>query len=204
MELILISSPVSMPDESVRLNDYFHMGLKRFHLRKPYYSMEKTALFLEGIEPRFYSNITLHTHHALGQQYGMDRFHFSEGLRKSTAHEHFDHLMASGKVLSTSVHQAEEFNNLPSIFSYAFIGPVFPSISKKGYGDPFEPKKWKDFSHPSVSSIAIGGVDKNNLPKVKKLGFEGAAILGAIWSLPHEVALKQLEDCIRQLEPPLL
>ena len=199
MELILISSPVSVPDEWTRLNDYFSHGLKRFHLRKPYYSRIKIEKFLNQIDPQYYPRIVLHSYHSLGKKFGLNRFHYPEDLRKITAEEELAEKVAEGNNISTSVHSIDALKKLPSSFSYAFIGPVFPSISKQGYGDPFSKEKWLKIKTASTSAIAIGGVDSNNIHNLNKLGFKGAALLGTIWSRPHESAFQELTDCLQLL-----
>lgn len=200
MELVLISSPISIPDEVSRLNDYFRQGLKRFHLRKPYYSQEKLENFLQEVDTQYYPNIVLHSYHSLGEKYGLKRFHYPEDLRLNTREEDVAVRVAKDNVLSTSVHSIDALKKLSPLFSYAFIGPVFPSISKQGYGDPFDPEKWTKIKKSSTSAIAIGGINSHNIYKIKKLGFKGAAVLGTIWSQPHEVAIKELTDCLHIIQ----
>ena len=84
-------------------------------------------------------------------------------------------------ILSTSIHQVDEYQALPVVFEYTFFGPVFDSISKPGYisklsGDFIFPYK---VGHPKV--VAIGGIDATNIHKVKQMHFSGAAVLGTIW-----------------------
>jgi len=200
MELILISSPVSIPDELIRLNDYFSQGLKLFHLRKPYYSKEKIAEFLDKINPQFYSKIALHSHHALSEKFGINRLHYTEDLRNITSKGTIADQVAEGKIISTSVHSLETFKKLTDLFTYAFLGPVFPSISKKGYGDPFDPKKWLKVKNNVPKAIGIGGIKSANIQEIKKLGFSGAAILGSVWSQAHEDGKKELAACLNHDE----
>jgi thiamine-phosphate pyrophosphorylase len=198
MELILISSPVAVPDEMSRLNAYFQMGLKRFHLRKPYYSKEKIEAYLHQVDPAFYPYLSLHSHHELGEKFGIKRLHYPEHLRQATPPASFEKKLAEGKVLSTSVHSVENLSKLPAFFSYALIGPVYPSISKKRYGDPFDPDKWKRIGSSDIPAVAIGGIESQKIHTINKLGFKGAALLGSIWSVPHDMAMQHLEDCIHQ------
>jgi len=200
MELILISSPVSIPDEASRLNDYFGQGLKRFHLRKPYYSKEKLENFLQEVDPQYYPNIVLHSNHTLGGKFGFNRFHYPEDVRLITTEEELAGKVVKGNVLSTSVHSFDALKKLSPLFSYAFIGPVFPSISKKGYGDPFDPDKWSKIKNNTHTAVAIGGINSRNIQKINKLGFQGAALLGTIWSQPHKCALEELTNCIHHIQ----
>jgi len=200
MELILLSSPVSVPDEMSRLNEYFELGLKCFHLRKPYYSKEKLEAYLQQVHPDFYPFIALHSHHGLGEKFGISRYHYPEQLRLATPAASFENRLAVGQLLSTSVHSVETLTKLPTTFSYAFLGPVFPSISKKDYGEPFDQDKWKKINNSNLPAIALGGIDNHKIKLIKDLGFKGVGLLGAIWSLPQDLAVQQLTDCIHQGE----
>jgi len=81
--------------------------------------------------------------------------------------------------LSTSIHQIEEASTISDQFDYIFFGPVFNSISKKGYmatvtGNFILPGKKRKL-------VAIGGIDENNVTMPLQKGFDGVAALGAIW-----------------------
>jgi len=201
MELILISSPVAIPDELNRLNDYFSQGLKLFHLRKPYYSLEKIAEYLDNINPQFYPKIALHSHHSLGEKYDINRLHYTEDLRSITSKMTIADQVAEGKIISTSIHSIEMLRKLTDLFAYSFLGPVFPSISKQGYGDSFDPEKWLKIKSNAPKAIGIGGIKSTNIQALKKLGFSGAAVLGTIWSQSHNGALEELSACLKQCEP---
>lgn len=79
-------------------------------------------------------------------------------------------------VLSTSVHTPESPG---PAWQYLLLGPVFDSISKKGYSG-----KAHLFNTIPPNCIAIGGIDASNIMRVKAMGFHGAALLGAIWQNP--------------------
>jgi thiamine-phosphate pyrophosphorylase len=87
---------------------------------------------------------------------------------------------------------------LGSEWQYSFISPVFPSISKKGYGQ--DTKIIEDLTYRNnihVKLIALGGIDEYTIKKVFQTGADGAALLGAIWnsSTPVDV-FKKCRDII--------
>jgi thiamine-phosphate pyrophosphorylase len=109
--------------------------------------------------------------------------HFPEAARKSKTAAEYIQLKEEGYTLSTSIHNADE--DVDNLFDYAFYGPVFDSISKKGYRSALA-ENTKIKSHKS-KQIAIGGVDGNNCTKAFEMGFAGVAVLGAIWQSPEPI-----------------
>lgn len=79
-------------------------------------------------------------------------------------------------VLSTSIHTPESPG---PAWQYLLLGPLFDSISKKGYRG-----KAHLFTAVPPNCIAIGGIDASNITHAKAMGFQGAALLGAIWQNP--------------------
>lgn len=89
-------------------------------------------------------------------------------------------------MLSTSVHDLQTLQQLPSQFSYAFFSPVFDSISKQQYkGVVGEDFCLTDEQKP-LQVIALGGIDADNVSKLVAMNFDGAALLGSIWNEPEK------------------
>lgn len=74
---------------------------------------------------------------------------------------------------------------------YLTLSPVFPSLSKPGYGAP----ELLDHFHRALDThggasavpvFALGGVDIGRLETLKTAGFSGAAILGSLWGSTQE------------------
>lgn len=89
-----------------------------------------------------------------------------------------------GGVVSTSFHSLaqaahEDYGSL----KYAFLSPIFESISKPGYTAAFVKEDLQaSVSQSSLPLVALGGITSTNISQVKDLGFWGAAVLGYIWS----------------------
>jgi thiamine-phosphate pyrophosphorylase len=114
----------------------------------------------------------------LGLSLGLKRFHYSERDRTEWQKANWKG-MSSEFTYSTSVHSLEEYNDLPSHFSYAFLSPVFDSISKTDYKAvrfDFSKRQNRD-----VKLIGLGGIQANNAQEAVQMGFDGIALLGAIW-----------------------
>ncbi|MCF2487904.1 thiamine phosphate synthase [Dyadobacter sp. CY347] len=183
MELIIISHPEFIPNESERINALFRNGLQRLHLRKPGCNVADLNGLLEEIDADFYCKIALHSHHELAAQYGITRLHFPEKLRKDTPELMFEKLKNGGFKLSTSIHDIAQLAQLPKFFNYTFFGPVFESISKKSYQGVVNDDFYLKEEQKTMKVIAIGGIDHSNIDRIEKMNFDGAAMLGAIWNL---------------------
>lgn len=187
--MIVITSPSAITNEISIIDSLFEEGLSLLHIRKPDFSELEMALFIHQIKLKFRANLVLHSHHELAQDFGINRIHFSEKQRN----EVFE--VSSGKqIISTSVHSIEAFNSLNENFEYAFVSPVFKSISKENYEsktDLFEALKSR--TNFKTKGIALGGIDPENIQKVRKTGFDDVALLGAIWN--HKNPVNQFKLC---------
>lgn len=170
-----------LPGEAGIINQLLAQGLTRLHVRKPESTATELRALLKQIDPQFFGRIALHQHHALASEFGITGLHFTEANRLSQSLETLEALKSSGNILSTSLHDPAELEQLSHRFDYAFLGPVFDSISKKNYKavltNGFQLER---FNYPG-KLIALGGIDGTKLNLAASLGFDGVAILGAIW-----------------------
>ena len=199
MELIVISNPIPVVDETILINNLFIAGLTCLHIRKPRVDAKSLRELINGIAPRFYNRIALHQCHELAPEYGIKRLHYTERDRENTSRKNRAVLKAAAYVLSTSIH---DLTLLPSLsdFDYTFYGPVFNSLSKPGYQSavPENFKLNKTGISPKV--MAIGGILPANLTTVKTMNFDGAVALGAIWNKPQQ-AVTSYKELMKNLPP---
>ncbi len=172
--LIVISPPEALANEASLINKLFESGMQLFHLRKPHATKEEVRLLLNEIQPEYRKGVVLNQFYELSEEFGINRFHFSTDKRNRSEHTAWK---KEGNVLSTSTHELKEYTSLESCFDYAFLSPVFDSISKSLYKKvQFEIKE-----KTNVKLIALGGITATNCNEVKQLGFDGIAVLGGIW-----------------------
>ncbi|AOW09122.1 thiamine phosphate synthase [Flavobacterium gilvum] len=180
--MIVITNPFSVKDEIDILHTLFEEGLELLHIRKPDFSEGEMKSFLSEIKSDWRQRLVLHSHHQLAEDFGINRIHFTEKNREINIPNRFSKPVRSPFTASTSTHSIEDFNALDTFFDYAFLSPVFPSISKENYQsetDLFEAiKKRKNFK---TKLIALGGIEANNLKYVLETGFNNVALLGTIW-----------------------
>jgi thiamine-phosphate pyrophosphorylase len=190
--LIVVSNPTVVANEAQLINTLFDEGLELFHLRKPTYLEDEIKFLLEGIQFRHLAKVVLHSHHELAAIFGINRLHYPEQKRSNSNNNECMQLNERGNILSTSIHDVKEIKMLSSCFNYAFFGPVFNSISKQGY-DSIVPDDFR-IENNNVKIVAIGGISRENLISVKKMGFAGAAVLGTIWQSIYPIQeFKQLQ-----------
>lgn len=177
--IIVISDSDFKPGEAGIVNELFRSGLDLFHIRKYEASEESLWKFIDQIHPENYSKLVLHHNHEWGKGMGLNRFHYSETDRRAWEEKSWGEIN-NGFVYSTSVHSLEGYNELPQHFSYAFLSPVFDSISKTDYkAVKFDFSKRHD---KKTELIALGGIHADNAQQAVQMGFDGVALLGAIWN----------------------
>ncbi|MFC4874315.1 thiamine phosphate synthase [Negadavirga shengliensis] len=191
---IVISSPEAVDRELQRIVALFEAGMELFHLRKSNASELELTQLLKEVPEDFREKIALHQHHRLAARFGIKRLHFPEKLRMATPVSQLESLKTQGHILSTSIHKRERFLQLSSCFSYALYGPVFPSISKPGY-QPSTETPLQKLPESGCKKVAIGGIEENKIPLLREWGFDGYALLGAIWQENSKDGLKHFLQC---------
>ncbi len=177
--LIVISDSDFRSDEAKVVNELFQAGLDLFHIRKYGASEESLLKLINEISAEYHSRLVIHHNHEWGRAIGLNRFHYSEIDRKAWKELNWIGLR-SEVIYSTSVHSIEEYNELPDHFSYAFLSPVFDSISKADYkAGTFDFAKRRN---KETKLIGLGGIQPDNVNQTIQMGFDGAALLGTIWN----------------------
>lgn len=192
--MIVITNPIPVENEIEKLHSLFAEGLSLLHIRKPEYDSGSLKRFLSQIAPRYRDRLVLHQHHYLAEDFGVERLHFS--FEKAKILHLPVRLLKPISAISTSVHSISEFNELKQEMSYAFLSPVYPSISKAGYSsctDHFESvKKRTNFT---AELVALGGISNENIEKVLEAGFDNVGLLGAIWN--EKCPVKNYKKCLK-------
>ncbi|MUH35914.1 thiamine phosphate synthase [Zobellia amurskyensis] len=178
--IVLIAPEEDVSNEIDILNRLFEEGLEYYHLRKPNKDYQQYCDYLDLIEEKYHNKIVVHHHHELVNTFNLKGIHFQEQKRRDNIDnpgQYFLNLSMYGKTISSSFHEPEELEACDFEFDYHLLSPVFSSISKIGYeGRGF------NVNHIDKRIIGMGGVTKNNLSEIQKLGFQGVGVLGGIWN----------------------
>jgi thiamine-phosphate pyrophosphorylase len=186
MELVVVSSPIEVYDKVNLVKQLFNNGLTKFHYRKPSATIEQCKDFLNAFDKADLAKIALHQFHHLVKDFDIKHLHFNERDRHYSSSLELAHLKLEGFTLSTSIHDVKDIQTLDH-FDYAFLGPVFNSISKVGYESTLNETWQRAIKNSDIPLYAIGGINKANIKQINALGFKGAAVLGAIWKAVNPV-----------------
>lgn len=173
MRRIVITLPYFFEGESKAIATMLHNGAERVHIRKPGASPEQVRVLLEQLPAALLPRITLHDCFGLAGEFPVGGLHLNS--RNPMAPEGFHGL------ISRSCHSLAE---LDGNYDYAFLSPVFDSISKEGYTSKFSPTELREACRQGIINekvFALGGVGPQNFSIIESLGFGGAAMLGAAW-----------------------
>lgn len=182
--MIIITNPFAISNEIKIIHSLFEEGLSFLHIRKPDFSEAEMESLLLKIGLEYYNRLVLHSHHHLAKKTAINQLHFSEKERN----------LMSGKTLkpikchSTSVHNIEVFNALKQGFEYAFLSPIFPSISKPNYIPKINQfERVKERTNFDTRLVALGGITAENIQYTLENGFDDVALLGTIWNCKNPV-----------------
>ncbi len=187
--ILVITPEQSVRNETEIINELFKEGLELLHVRKPVMNAEAIRNYIKSIHSGYHEQLVLHSHYILAEEFGTPRLHFRENERQYIPEHFFEEY-----IVSTSVHCIESFNRLDSRWEYAFISPVFPSISKKGYGKETKIlESIRQRENDDSGLIALGGINPHNIDTVFSEDVDGAALLGAIWE--SQEPIKIYKEC---------
>ncbi len=207
MKLIVLSNPTNLNNEHAFLCSLFEEGLSYFHLRKPHFSFNEMEAYIQQVPAVYRNKIVLHSHHLLVEKYNLKGKHLSflNQLRNNNSSANISEISENKKIklhadsadkrrnnnnISTSFHSLEEIKDNNKNYEYIFLSPDFDSISKQGYKSNFDNAALKTFlngSKKTTEIVALGGIDEHKILQVVDLGFDGVAVLGALWQSEHPV-----------------
>lgn len=180
--MIVISNPTLVKNEIKLIHSLFAEGLTLFHIRKPHFSEDEIKTYLLEIGLEYNHRLVLHHHHQLAEDFGINRIHFTEENRKHASEERLKHWKEKNFHLSTSIHKIEDYEILSNAFEYAFLSPVFESISKPNYAPSIDFRTEIKNKKKKIALVALGGIATNTVKTALEYGFDDVALLGTIWN----------------------
>lgn len=170
MKKVAITYPDFFPGEAEAIAKLLDGGeFWRLHIRKPGADEASTRKLIESVDPKYYAKITLHDHFHLAAEYRLGGLHLNSRNPES--------LEGWNGLVSRSIHSVEEIDGVTE--DYAFLSPVYPSVSKPGYKGDFSLENLEE--HITERIFALGGVTPERMPELERHGFAGVAMLGSIW-----------------------
>ena len=198
MKLVVISPEDSDPREPAVLAALFAAGLERYHVRKPAWSHARLESWLHELPERWRSRVVLHQHHELVDACGLGGRHWRDDGNAGVPPASLQ-IAGPGPALpgitSRSCHDLLALRRSLGLYASVFMGPIFASVSKAGYG-PGDAAALHEVSallgsrtagERRTTVLALGGITPERVGEAHALGFDGVAVLGAIWGAADPV-----------------
>ena len=204
MRIVLISSPGRNHGEAELVAEMFQMGLDFFHLKKPSYSKELLANYLDRIPAEFHPQIFIHSHYTLALKYNVAGIHLNKKSKKPEWYRKlrvaYVRFRRKDIKVTASYSKLSNLHFDPPIYEHAFLSPIFESISESNYQPAFQERGLMEALGLSQNPIiALGGVEMDKIEKVIDLGFHGIGLLGVVWNDTHPVlAYKEIKQKVEK------
>ena len=157
------------PQEADLVARMLRGGIERVHLRHPSASAGELRNIIRAIPLDLHGLLSIHDHFELCEEFPSLGVNLNRRNPEAPAGSH-------GPV-SRSCHSVAETSGRED---YVLLSPIFPSISKPGYSGDFTDGELA--SVPPGRVIALGGIDRERLPLLKRYPFAGAALSGSVWN----------------------
>ena len=169
MRLIVITPEGVHKEEGALIARMLRRGIDRVHLRHPSLSAEGMRNIIASVPLDLRGRLTLHDHFCLCGEFPQVGVNLNSRnpLPPECGHG----------LVSRSCHSVAE---TLADADYVLLSPIFPSISKPGYRAEFTDEALG--SLPAGKVVALGGIDCERLPLLKRYPFVGAAFLGSVWN----------------------
>ena len=141
----------------------------RVHIRKPGATAAQVESLVKSIPAEFYPRLTLHDHFDVATRLSLGGVHLNS---RNPQPPH-----GWNGLISRSLHTIAEIAD--GGYDYAFLSPVYPSISKPGYKGNFDFDELRSAVNDRI--FALGGVTPERFDEIRSLGFGGVAMLGDVW-----------------------
>jgi thiamine-phosphate pyrophosphorylase len=190
--LLVITIPEPVPGEITLWEQLLAAGADALLLRRPGWTAARYAQALEQTPPACYPKIMVAGHWRLYHQFGLMGVHVNEQLRRQTTMPQLRRYRRQGCCVSTGIHNVFTLPLVRNEWDLLLLSPVFDSISKPGYKGQQPPDLQLPLHTGPARVLALGGVHAGNAAKARQMGFNGLALLGAIWQTPAK-AVEQLQ-----------
>lgn len=200
MKITIITTPEIRQGETEIINALFQEGMHRLHLRKPAATATQLEEYINQINPAYRHRIVLHDHHDLVREMHLGGIHLNS--RNPQPPTWFQQEANQRPItISRSCHSIAEASEQLPHSDYIFLSPIFDSISKQGYQSAYSTEQLQQAAIQGILSektYALGGITLNNLDTLRRLGFQGAAILGDLWSRPTPAILPHFQSILAE------
>ncbi len=203
MRLVVLSPEDTRAEEAALVEAMVEAGLTRYHVRKPQWSAAQVGAWLHTLSPRARARCVLH---GAGNHVWVERA-VTLGRHWSDAPE--TAVDPGSGFTSRACHDVKTLEKAWGRYTAVLVSPVFPSLSKEGRQPGEEmgvlPSVLRARSERArqTEAIALGGVTRERVAECAALGFDGVAVLGAVWLAPDPwAAFGELLTITRRTHAP--
>lgn len=202
MRLIVISPSKVVENEHSLVSYMLDNGLPTYHLRKPGFSMEDMARYIEQFTDEQQKKIVLHSYHKLLLDYDLKGLHLSKRHKKKQFKSWLTRTLIELRmgrkiVVSSSSKSLSSMASNYKEFDYVMLTPVFidPHGNKSNFSPALLQQVLKSFPNKIV---ARGGSDSESIVKARDMGFAGIAFHNFFWN--KEEAKKEFDNVINRFQ----
>lgn len=197
---LLFTYPEALPHETRLIKNLMQEEWDFLHVNKPDYNKDELINFLELI-PELHHKVVLHNHFDLIHDFDVAGINLSRSDLNNLSFE--DELTSAcdlryiciknNKVEVNGIQPDlvsfmgdtyNEINHIPFQTDYVILFPIFEQpLKTKGRSNAInDPEILKFFlAETNKKVIALGGINNDRIHQCEALGFDGYAMLGAIW-----------------------
>lgn len=170
MQLIVVSPESEYADEASVIVRLLDAGLTRYHLRKPDWTAAQCADLLAKVPQQLHTQLSIHQCYELADSHAVSIHLKDNGSTHSLAK-------------SRSLHDLQSIADKVKDLDYAFLSPIFPSITKTGYVSPWIELELRDALRGprELQFYALGGITTGTAERALDLGFDGVVLHGTVW-----------------------
>ncbi len=175
----VLSPTGSVRNEAKIVCELFEKGLQSYHLRKPRWNPDRVQAWIKSIPKIYRSRIILHQFPELVEKFGLGGFHIrcDEAVPDSLPAE---------KISAQCQHYAD-IEKCDKRFRCLMLGPIFPkpdrdlTVPARTLQEYAAIVAYHRKQGGTAKIFAFGGVSENNVKQCRKMGFDGVAVVGAVW-----------------------
>ncbi|HPA35463.1 MAG TPA: thiamine phosphate synthase [Chitinophagales bacterium] len=201
MKICVYTPEQELENEISLLSAMMEEGADYLYIRKPEMDDFSLVDYMEKFDPKYYSKI-ITSSLIITKEFDLAGYHFTRDIiQRNTLYNDkvLDWLHQHHKISSVTAHDTRDILQYGGRFKHILVAPLFRSISKINHEKNWDMQSLADLIGNSASFssfIAQGGIDTSRISNVQSMGFNGIALLGALWQSPEDALKKMEEICL--------